>query len=306
MLMGDFESAWVQADLLKILDPGDVDRLWQGEALTGKRVVVRCLHGLGDAIQFLRYARLVKPLTGGLVVQVPPTLVPLASCIPGVAELITWDELSPGSAPAWDVQVEVMQLPYLFRSTLRTIPSPDRYIYLPEAELKQTAEAMQLREAGGRQKRIGLCWSCGEWNQSRAIPQSLFNRLTEVVPAYYYSLHPHRTDEPTRLAHSESAWIESSELGAGPLRLASIIDQLDLVITVDTFAAHLAGALGKPVWLLLQHAADWRWLHGLTHSPWYPSMRIFRQSTPNGWADVIEQVGRALSTTMSSSYANLG
>ena len=214
-------------------------------------------------------------------------------------------------APEWDVQIEVMQLPYLFRTHRDSIPAEVPYLNLPAEELTYISEvALRVQH---HLSRIGLCFSCGHWNPTRAIQPQLFESIAHATPAHYYNLDQEPFDNPILTLHPEATWNESNNFGSGPLRLAAIIAGLDLVITVDTMVAHIAGALGKPVWLLLQHAADWRWMHNQTTSPWYPTMRIFRQSHAGNWTGVVEEVGRALEPHSRSilsdrehAYARLG
>ncbi len=310
MLMGNFEAAWRESDMLQVLNPDDDHRLWRGESVAGKRLIIRCLHGLGDAIQFLRYAPQLSRITAQLIVQVPPTLVPLARCIAGVRKVITWDELSVTPLSPWDVQLEVMQLPYVFRTTLSSIPSTLPYLQLPASELSHAAKAMK---DSAWLPRIGLCSSCGKWNESRAIPMQRIMDILSQAPAHYYNLQQEPLQLPIGLLPPEASWNESCELGPGPLRLAAVIANLDLIITVDTLVAHIAGAMGKPVWLMLQYAADWRWMHDRGDSSWYPTMRIFRQPRPGDWTSVLELVVSALKTfstqashTCKGSYAQMG
>ncbi len=194
--------------------------------------------------------------------------------------------------------MEVMELPYAFRSTITTLPRIIPYVQLPRPALA----AAKARMSNGDSKRIGLVWAGGEWNRSRSIPFQLLQPLLQETPAIFYSLQGGEDNadwaEMRDSYHSRDGqnspsglrYHDTADHGPGLIPLAAAIANLDLVITVDTMAAHLAGALGIPVWLLLQHAADWRWMIHRTDSPWYPRMRIFRQPAPGNWPAVIAEV----------------
>ncbi len=283
MLSGDFAAAWKQSDGLRSRDAPDPHRLWDGASLTGKRVVVRCLHGFGDAVQMLRYAPRLADTANDVVWEVAPRLVELAGCFAGVEQVISWGEAAPAIAPVYDTQLEVMELPYVFRTTTAELPLAERYCKLPAAELRRVQACMGT----SARRRVGVVWASGEWNRSRAIP---FAALEALLPlAECWSLQ-RGDDREVGQGTLDAATI----CGDGLLALAATIAKLDLVITVDTLAAHLAGALGKPVWLLLQQHADWRWQAAGDSSPWYPTMRIFRQTRQGDWTSVIKQVCREL------------
>lgn len=309
MLMGDFEAAWKQTDALRMRNAPDPHRMWNGESLGGRRVILRCLHGFGDAIQMLRYTRKIQQVVSSLTVQVAPVLVSLANCIDGVSDVVTWDELEAGSREDWDMQIEVMELPYIFRSTIGTLPSRAPYLHLPVADVKRISRSMATMEGGRKQPRIGICWSCGAWDRSRAIPFPLFLPLLGEAYVQFYNLQDGIEGRCWQDARLPQHCHDANLLGSGLTTLAATIANLDLVITVDTMAAHLAAALGKPVWLLLQYASDWRWMHERESSPWYPSMKIFRQRTAGDWstvlADILEKLARFVQGN-GINYAALG
>ncbi len=290
MLRGEFEGAWLQSDALRARHAPDPHQLWRGEPIAGRRVVVRCLHGLGDAVQMLRYAPLLRRLAAEVWFEVPPRFVPVARCFAGVHQVFTWGENAPATPPGYDVQVEVMELPYLFRTTLADLPLATGYLSLPRTEVLQAARALGRRT----RPRVGLVWSAGEWNLSRCIPPEDLGPLVAAHPGVeFWSLAHHRASDA---AHVLPLRRQLEVTGDGMLALAATIANLDLVITVDTLAAHLAGALGKPACLLLQHAADWRWMYARTESPWYPSLQLFRQPVPGDWASAVRGVQQRLAT----------
>ena len=287
MLDGDFESAWQASDALRARNAPDPHRLWNGEDLNGARLIVRCLHGLGDTVQMLQYAPHLHARAASVLFEVPPPLLNLASCFQGVQQAITWGELAPREAPPWDVQVEVMELPYLFRTSLKDLPLTSRYLKLPTESARATAAKM----GSSNSLRIGLVWAAGEWNPERSIPLAALDPLLRNKGFEFWNLQggPAAAEaKTTRMRNPEAV------SGDGLLALATTIAHLDLVITVDTLAAHLAGALGTPAWVLLQQAADWRWMNARSDSPWYPHMRLFRQRREGEWKPVVDAVLLAL------------
>jgi hypothetical protein len=289
MLLGDFELAWRESDAIRRRGAPDPQRFWQGESLRDKRVMLRCLHGFGDAVQFLRYVPRMREIASGLIVEVPPRFRELAACFDGVEEVITWGDGARSSTPEWEVQIESNELPFAFRTQLSDLPLATNYLKIPMGD-RTRAIAAPFRDA----LRVGLVWTAGEWNPKRSVPFSLMRSLLEIDDCEFWSLQggPKVIDgdsfPASIMLHEDNACRNSIKA------LAEMISQLHLVITVDTLAAHLAGALGMPTWLLLQHEADWRWLHQVDHSPWYPSLRLFRQPKAGDWASVICAVKDAL------------
>jgi hypothetical protein len=286
MLRGDFAAAWQENDAIRSRGAPDPHRFWNGEDISGKRVIVRCLHGLGDTVQFMRYAAQLNGRAKKVIWEVPPAMMPLARCFHGVDRVVSWEDECIESRH-WDVQIEVMELPYIFRTTLADLPIASRYLTLA---FRRTAMEMGARIV----PRIGVVWSAGDWNVSRSIPVALLRPLFERPGCEFWNLQGGPLRQAVAELGSGIAVREAASCNDGVLCLAEIISQLDLVLTVDTLAAHLAGSLGIPAWLMLQHAADWRWMENCNESPWYPSLRIFRQPTPGAWRDVVSAVGEKL------------
>jgi hypothetical protein len=289
MLRGEFASAWRSSDAIRRRGAPDPHRFWNGEDIVGKRLIVRCLHGFGDAVQFLRYAPALRGLAREVTFQVAPRFVELARCFDRVEQVITWDEEAPHPPPAWDVQMEVMELPYFFRTELRDLPVAERYLRLPEPAAGRVTKKMGQPNAA----RVGVVWSAGEWNLSRCVPYDLLAPFFELDDCEFWNLQgPDASAE--RPSRGSPVLREAEDCRNSIFALASVISQLDLVISVDTLAAHLAGALGVPAWVMLQHAADWRWMTGTARSPWYPSLRLFRQPRPGDWKAVVCDIQGAL------------
>lgn len=291
MFAGDFASAWAESDTIRHRGGPDPHRMWSGEDLKGCNVIVRCLHGYGDAIQFLRYAPLLRSLAAEVTYEVPPALYDLAPYIEGVNKVVTWGRLAPVNPVSWDTQIEVMELPYIFRTELRDLPLSENYVPLPQARCNCIN-----RKLGNNHPRVGVVWAAGEWNPDRSIPFREFSSLLSEQGCEFWSLQGGAAQSDWNQLSPTPRLRDSADLGDGILNLACIISQLDLVVTVDTLAAHLAGAMGIPAWVLLQQAADWRWMACGNTSPWYPSLRLFRQRTPGDWSGLIEEVRQELHT----------
>jgi hypothetical protein len=290
MLLGDFELAWRESDEIRRRGAPDPHRFWQGESLHEKRVMLRCLHGFGDAVQFLRYVPRLRNIASDLIVEVQPRFRELASCFEGVEEVITWGNGAPISPPEWDVQIESVELPFVFRTHLSDLPLATKYLKVPMCSDRTLAVAIPSRDV----LRVGLAWTSGAWNPKRSIEFARMRSLLEIDGCEFWSLQGGPEVAEGDSFPADTMLCEEPSCRNSIKGLAIKISQLDLVITVDTLAAHLAGALGVPAWLLLQHGADWRWLHQVDNSPWYPSLRLFRQPNAGDWKSVIDAAKDAL------------
>ncbi len=307
MLLGDFAAAWRAGDAILERGRPDAHRLWNGEPIHGQRVMIRCLHGFGDAVQMLRLLPLVRAAAAHVIVQVAPRLVPLARCLPGADEVITWGaEAEQRPEPAWEVQIEVMELPFLLRLERSQLPYAMAYLHLPTIAREGAVRAIaHLRGEHAAEVRcnVGIVWAAGSWNPTRSIPvtdmRELFS-LTRDLPVRFWSLQGQTASAEADAIFAEGLLQDGSSATDGVVALAATIAEMDLVITVDTLAAHLAGALAVPAWLLLQEKADWRWMTDREDSPWYPSLRLFRCGAGEVWTDLLPQVRRELATKLSS------
>jgi len=288
MLVGDFEAAWQESDSIAQRGSRGECELWDGKPFEGQRVYIRCLHGYGDAIQFLRYADPLRQLASSVAVQVHPEMVAVARRIRGIDTVVTWCNDLPREA--WDQQIEASELPRAFRTSLATIPRDIPYVHVAESAI-----ASSRRHLGTSSKpRVGLLWASSNWDPTRCM------RLTDLQPLLHskdielYSFQ--RGPERSELLQLDSASrVHDTALHSpGIIDTAADLMNMDLLITVDTMAAHLAGALGRPVWTLLPYEADWRWMLCRSDSPWYPTMRLFRQKTPGDWAPVVAEVAACL------------
>jgi hypothetical protein len=274
MRRGDYEAAWAvservlaRRDPLRRDDPAEPYHrrwVWDGRRFEGRHVLVRCYHGLGDTIQFTRYLPLLKRAAASVTLEVQPKLIPLLTGFRGVDRTIAFDPAAP--SPPAECDLEIMELAFALRAR------PDR------TEFPYLSTAADARARGT----IGLCWRSGDWDDRRSVPPDLLEPLTR-----------HRcitlVAEPTTLAVLNPEGCPNEILPT-----AALINGTDLVITVDTLIAHLAGALGQPTWLLLRHDADWRWGEGAERTPWYPSMRLYRQEREGDWSGPLRRIERDL------------
>jgi hypothetical protein len=286
MARGDFARGWEISDrnLRENLAsrrydiPRHVQNIWTGAPLAGRRVLVRCYHGLGDTLQFVRFLPWVERLARETVLWVQPALIPLLQRSFDGVRLLPLHDGAPDAA--YDVDVEIMELPHVFRTTVDTVPADVPYLRVAAPERRDRAF------------QVGVMWRAGSWDADRHLPFALVKELLGVPGVRGLPL-------TERLEPDEAAPFGGRALCATVETLAARIASCDLVLTVDTMAAHLAGALAVPTWTLLKHDADWRWMRDRTDSPWYPTMRLFRQPAPGEWAMVVDRVRAELAAVAS-------
>ena len=268
---------------------------WQGEALNGQRILLHAEQGLGDTIQFSRYVSLVAARGGRVILQVQkPTLrlmQSLAAVRTGLAEAALL-----GAMPQFDCECPLLSLPAVFRTVTETVPWPGAYL---EADPALVAEKwIQFSHSGPRdlpfaQLRVGVAWA-GNPNYKadhlRSVKLPTLLPLLHTPGVNWIALQKGPSAEELSDLPSDVRIQDGSSRDRDLAETAALIATLDLVITTDTCVAHLAGAMGKPVWILLPHLADWRWMQQTETTPWYPSARLFRQSAPGDWAGVISRV----------------
>jgi hypothetical protein len=283
MVRGEFEAAWKICDVVLKARAGTPcwhlprheQYIWNGSPLNGKHILVRCYHGLGDAIQFIRYVPLIREIAREVSVWAQPELFPLLRPMRGIDHLLP---LHDGAIDLeYDTDVESMELAYIFRTKLETIPSEIPYLHVDPAPIQKDGRLA-----------VGIVWQAGNFNEHRSIP---FRQIAPLASVPDVTLHilqrgpalDERPDDFGIMSGSDSLF-----------EAARVIKALDLVITVDSMPAHLAGALGIPVWTLLHAHADWRWMASRDNSPWYPTMRLFRQEHGQDWERVIAKVAAEL------------
>jgi hypothetical protein len=285
MRNGDFAGAWLISDRVlrerrasaaaQFNLPRHLQHLWDGSPIEGKRVLVHCYHGLGDTIQFVRLLPLLRARAREVILWAQPVLLDLLRDCPGIDRLEPLHDGAPQIER--DADVELMELAHLLRLTLAKIPTRMPY-------LRVRRVAIPRRDS---RKRVGLVWRAGDWDAARSIPASALAPLRSLHDVRWVSLQFAARDCP----------LPAVDLACADLReQAQRMQNLDLIISVDTLAAHLAGALGLRTWLLLPQPCDWRWMTQRADSPWYPTLQLFRQHEQGDWSGVIEQVRTALAT----------
>ncbi len=262
---------------------------WQGEDIAGKTLLLHPEQGLGDILQF---ARFVPTLTAGgarVILELPRALDALMRTLPGSATIVQ----TGSPPPQYDLHAPLMSVAHKLKLTLDGIPATAPYLHAPDDRRAQ----WRTRLASLPHPRIGLCWSGNPEHRNdraRSIPFGEFTRIADVKGATLVSLQRDvRETDKAAFAAFKTLTNFMPEV-ADFADTAALIAELDLVICVDTSVAHLAGAMGKPVWILIATSADWRWLKGRDDSPWYPTARLFRQTTHGDWNEVIDRVSADL------------
>jgi Flp pilus assembly protein TadD len=290
LVRGNFERGWPEYEWRRrcssVLAPRQFAQAqWNGQPLDGKAILLHAEQGLGDAIHFIRYAPLVAGMGGKIVLECQPALVRLFRGVPGVGQIVTTGE----PLPAFDYQCPLPSLPGVFRTTIATVPATIPYL-AADAEI---ADSWRKRIVpSGEFLRVGLAWAGSADNRNdrnRSIALERFSPLSAVEGVRFHSLQIAAPPAAGGIALAD--W---SALLKDFAETAGLIENLDLVISVDTAVAHLAGAMGKAVWLLVPFPPDWRWLLDRADSPWYPTIRLFRQATPGDWDGVIRRVAAEL------------
>jgi hypothetical protein len=261
---------------------------WKGEPLEGAHIFLHAEQGLGDALQCVRYVPLVAARGGKVVLGVQKRLHRLLAGTEGARQVISEGE----PLPEFSWHCPLFSLPLAFATDLDTIPARIPYVHPNPTQAEAWRQRLQ-----GNSLRIGLAWG-GNPNYPhelwRSIPLEKLAPLTGLANATFYSLQMGPAAAQVKQLGSRVHLIDLQEEQKDFADTAAIIANLDLVISVDTSVAHLAGAMGKPVWILLNNSPDWRWLIDREDSPWYPTARLFRQSTFGNWQEVLTRVEREL------------
>ena len=274
---GDHERAWELSERQRQQateagqtrdDPGlpyHLRWVWDGRSFERREVLVRCYHGLGDTIQFLRFLPDLRRRAASVTLEIQPRLIPLLGDAPPADRVVPFDADRPH--PPAECDIEIMELSLALRARPADFPPP--YLRAAPAELPPQT--------------VGICTQAGDWDPARSVSSEMLVRLCEGRECV--ALDPSPSALPVRNPKGcPFDMLETARLVAGA----------SLVVTVDTMIAHLAGALGIPTWLLLKHEPDWRWTPHLGRSEWYPSMRLYAQSSPGDWGGVLAAVQRDL------------
>jgi hypothetical protein len=285
-----YESRWDQpgAGRREFRQP-----MWIGEPLAGRRLLLHAEQGFGDSIQFIRYAREIAARGGEVVLECPAALVALLRTAPGVRAIVA----SGDPLPPCDFHLPMLSQPLVFQTTRENVPAETPYLF---AESGRREFWRQRLGEDRRQYRVGVAWAGNPHHRrsrQRDIALDALRPLFAVAGVDFCSL---QIDHATGSSNRAPAIVDHTAALRDFADTAALISELDLVISVDTAVAHLAGALGRPVWTLLPFVPDWRWGLEGDHTPWYPTMRLFRQAAPGDWRDVVERVREALGQIVSA------
>jgi tetratricopeptide (TPR) repeat protein len=293
LLLGDFERGWAEYEW-RWRCKGNPERgyptrlQWSGEPLSGKTILIQTEQGFGDSFQFLRYVSIVAARGAEVVLAVPGPLLRLAEALPGIREVMTEND----ALPDFDFYCPLLSLPRVFGTSMETIPAAVPYLAPP----RETAAVWENRLAAEAELKVGLVWSgnpANRMNPRRSIPLAALEPLWRVPGIRWYSLQVGSpAEEISRVPHQRI--VDLSPLLTDFAETAAAILHLDLIVSVETAVAHLAGALGQKVWVPLTVVPAWRWLLGRDDNPWYPTMRLFRQTTPGDWIPVVEALADGL------------
>jgi tetratricopeptide (TPR) repeat protein len=303
LIKGDFKRGWPEFEwrrrVLTKLHKSKINLVdlpqpfWDGSPLNGKTILVQDEQGIGDTIHFVRYLPLVKARGGQTIFACVKSLVGLLSGSPGIDRVINKEKL-PELNVNFDVQAAVMSLPYIFRTDLSNIPANVPYLQATE----RLKEKWRRRLAADKNFKIGISWTGNPENTVnylRSCPAVLFAPLARLPGVSLYSLQKgEKTGEQLKELQKEAGVTDLSGELTDFTETAAAIENLDLVISVDTAVAHLAGALSRPVWIMIPLVPDYRWLLNREDSPWYPTMKLFRQKDHGNWEELFARVRREL------------
>lgn len=296
----DYEWRWKLKSLSSKMLPGP---RWDGSPLQGKRVLVRYEQGLGDTFHFVRYLADLKQRGATVIFEGKAETRAILSRTPGIDQFVD----TGSNLPSYDFWTCLLSLPGHLGTTLETIPTPIPYIH-PDVSL---FNAWKERMAALSGIKVGIAWQGNpqhRGDRQRSIPLRQFGDLAAVPGVQLISLQRGfgcEQIDSLNEAFSLVTFDGVNEDADAFLRTAAIIKNLDLVVTIDSAIAHLAGAMGVPVWVAMPFAPDWRWLRGREDSPWYPAMRLFRQTELGAWSDVFSRIVKALSQRIASEPTNI-
>ncbi len=263
---------------------------WDGAALGGRTILLDCEQGFGDAIQFLRYAPMVAERGGRVLVRCAPELGGLFAGTPGVAAVIPRD----ARPPPFDVHCPLPSLPRVFGTRLENVPGRIPYVH---ADAEKSARWKERLAGGAGERKVGLVWASQSRHRTasaKSVPLEALAPLASVPGLRFYSLQKGAAARQALHPPPGMPMVDLSGDLADFSDTAAAAANLDLVISVDTAVAHLAGAMGRPAWTLLKFAPDWRWLLERGDCPWYPTMRLFRQRRTGDWSETIHETAQAL------------
>lgn len=296
---GDFRAGWREYEWRrkslrwKLRHYNFTQPLWLGDApVEGKTVLLQAEQGMGDSLQFIRYASLLARRGANVIVEVPRPLKKLIAEIPSIKVVVRGEEL-----PAFDLHSALMSMPLAFGTEVATIPAEVPYIPIPQTRVAKWRDRLGGHLGKHRVFRVGVAWegsALHEDNRGRSIALDRFATLFSNPGIEFVSFQRDMALGDAATLQRFSNVVDLGEELTDFADSAAVVSLLDVVVTIDTALAHLAGAVGKPVWILLPFNPDFRWMLDRGDSPWYPTARLFRQSTLGDWNEPLDQVRRAL------------
>jgi tetratricopeptide (TPR) repeat protein len=295
ILIGDYLEGWtlyesrLEKEDTKKDYPSYPQVAWRGqENIQGKKILISSEQGLGDTIQFVRYLEKIHQVGAEIVLQVPKTLSNITSTIRAPITVID----NKSKLPEFDAYCPLLSLPHVFKTTVETIPASVPYLSADQQKVSEWDQELGVKTI----TRIGLAWSGAGGHKNdhnRSIPLELLTNLIDL-PVEWHSLQKEYRAEDKKVLESITALKQHQDHLEDFTDTAALIECMDLVISVDTSVAHLAGALGKPIWILLPFVPDYRWMLEREDCPWYPTAKLLRQDETRDWRKVINRVVSSL------------
>ena len=288
LLRGEFKNAWANYEYrFKKQNPTDSREFgkskWKGQHLNNRKILIATEQGFGDSIQFIRYLPLVKEKGGHVIFECKKELISLFNNFPGINQLVEKDNNIPLNVE-YDYYIHLMSLPGIFNTTIKAIPNKIPYLKANPSLQKNLSSKFQTDKL-----KIGIAWAGNpeqENDKNRSATLDIFKPLKKIPNIRLFSLQVGKPSEQL----NDPEIIDLSPHIKDFADTATLIENLDLIISIDTSVAHLAGAMGKPTWVLLTKIPDWRWLLNRTDTPWYPTMKLFRQKIKGSWEPVITEI----------------
>jgi tetratricopeptide (TPR) repeat protein len=299
LAVGDFAVGWREYEwrlaIPRFAVPAPSTPRWTGEDASGKTLLLRAEQGLGDTLHFVRFAGVLAALGARVLVQAPRPLVRLVATVPGVSGVHAADDTT---AARYDAHIELLSVPGKLAIDGSNIPAAVPYLSVDRARAKTVAA--EVEKIAGTALRVGLVWAGSRTHANdrrRSCPLATLAPMLDAAGTAWFSLQQGHDDDASIAAAPRLVRLDARNDFDGN---AALIAALDLVVTVDTSIAHLAGAMARPTWILLPFAADWRWRETGDSSRWYPTARLFRQPRRGDWASVVRAVSAALATLAST------
>jgi tetratricopeptide (TPR) repeat protein len=294
LLSANFKQGWQENEWrwkINEYSPQNFQQpLWDGSDIEGRSILLHAEQGFDDTIQFIRYAPLVAQKGARVIVECQREVASLLKGLEGIGHIVMQGD----QLPAFDIHCPLLSLPLVFNTTIDRIPAKIPYISADPLLVDKWKVRMQQDTSD---LKIGVTWSRNSWNkydQYRLFALGAFGTLGRFEGISWYSLQQGKAAEQAKHPPEGMKLIDYMEETQDFMDMAALIQNLDLVISLDSPVAHLAGALGKQVWTLLPFSPDWRWMLDREDSPWYPTMRLFRQPDTGEWEPVIEKLGASL------------